>query len=351
MAKGMFNIVCETKGSTAHIRIIGEIGWDTDSSKFRADVDTAVSQGATEAYLYLHGPGGSCIEAAEIVNIVTSSFKRVSGEGGALVASAYTYIAAHCETFVMPSNGLFMIHKPSGGAYGTSGDLQSYLKVLKDIETEYYNTLKSKAANIEEFDNKWSSGDWWMTSAEAKENGFITGVRERQIVDKQTAAMISACGCPQNMIPIFNENDNMEKELIEARQLLELSDSAGWQNVLGKVKEMAALNKELSGEKDKSMKLQERLDAIEQAEKTANAAEAKDLLEAAFRDGRLNDDEKHETRKAWEDLFNSNHQNAKKMLGALPARQSVRDRVGSSDKKSNVWAERQKEIEEANRGK
>ncbi len=94
-----FNISASAQGQTALIRITGTIGWDTDCELFRARIDEIAQQGITDAHLYLNGPGGSCFDAEEIVNIIKSVFTgKVTGEGGALVASAYTRIAMICET-------------------------------------------------------------------------------------------------------------------------------------------------------------------------------------------------------------------------------------------------------------
>ena len=71
-------------------------------------------------HIYINSPGGECFEANEIVNVIKKFPGKITGEGGALVASAATYIAINCTSFSMPANGLFMIHQVSGGACGLS---------------------------------------------------------------------------------------------------------------------------------------------------------------------------------------------------------------------------------------
>lgn len=347
MEKIPFTIVCEVKDKTAFFRIIGEIGWETDSSGFREEVDKAVSEGATQAHLYLHGPGGSCTEAAEIVNIM-SVFKKITGEGGALVASAYTYIAAHCETFEMPANGLFMVHKPSGGTWGTSDNLQSYLKVLQDTETEYYNTLKAKATSPEEFDKQWNKGDWWMTASEAKENGFVTSVKEKLKIDKQTVAMISACGCPNTKIPNSNEN---KIDMDEVKKILKLSASATEKDIVDAISPLLALSNKVADLTTERDGFKARIEAIELAEKEANSKEAKDLIAVALKDGRLTEDKEGSVEKFWLSSFEGNHEGSKKMLAALPKRKNVIETLSGGEPKESAWEKRQREISEANKGK
>lgn len=223
-----FHIHAAAQGQTALIRITGSIGWDVDSEGFRGQIDAIVRQGVTNAHLYLHGPGGSCFDAEEIVNIIRAAFTgSVTGEGGALVASAYTRIAMACDTFAMPENGMFMIHKPSGYAGGTADRIEAYLKLLQNIEAQYLATYKEKSVNTVELEKQWQKGDWWMTAKEAKENGFVTEVKGKAKIDAATTALISACGCPAGMLPnITNQTKILEMDLKTTARMLGLPESA-----------------------------------------------------------------------------------------------------------------------------
>ena len=119
-----FAIVAAASGQKAEVRITGHIGWETDSENFRKQVDDIIASGITEADIYINSPGGSVFDANEIVNIL-SRFTVKNCTGGALVASAASYIACACDTFEMPENGMLMIHRPSGYAGGKIEDFQS----------------------------------------------------------------------------------------------------------------------------------------------------------------------------------------------------------------------------------
>ena len=84
-----------------------------------------------DVHIYINSPGGECFEANEIVNVIKKFPGKITGEGGALVASAATYIAINCTSFSMPANGLFMIHQVSGGACGRVADIESALEVMR----------------------------------------------------------------------------------------------------------------------------------------------------------------------------------------------------------------------------
>ncbi|MDR0385486.1 MAG: Clp protease ClpP [Prevotellaceae bacterium] len=229
MTANSFYINASRKDGKALIRITGTIGLDASTEPFRSQVDSLVNEGVKDVHLYINSPGGSCFDAAEIVNIIQGSFKgKITGEGGALVASAASFIALHCSTFSMPENGMFMIHKPSGGKEGNVGDLESYTKLLKDIENQYYNVYKKRTTNPRLLDENWKAGDWWMTAREARDNGFITDVRESTVIDRQTSALISACGCPRDKFPKDEDSDE-RRQITEA---LGLPDDAGTEQIL-----------------------------------------------------------------------------------------------------------------------
>ncbi|MFV0482973.1 MAG: Clp protease ClpP, partial [Bacteroidales bacterium] len=147
MSKKTFTLCVARVESEAQIDIIGTIGWseETTYEGFRELVQEAKAQGATKARLYITSPGGSCFHANEIINLLNDEFDTVEGIGGALVASAASYIAVRCSTFSMPENGQFMIHPPSGGEWGKAEELEAYAEMLKNIEADYLKAYQAKA--------------------------------------------------------------------------------------------------------------------------------------------------------------------------------------------------------------
>lgn len=235
MAKIPFSIKASKQGNRGLIRITGTIGLDTNADLFRSQIDSLINDGIKDVHLYINSEGGSCFDAAEIVNIIQSSFNgRITGEGGAIVASAATFIALHCNTFTMPENGMFMIHKPSGGKEGNVRDLESYTKLLRDIENQYYNVYKSRAIDPKHFEQQWNSGDWWLTAQEAKENGFITDIKGQASIDEKTVAIITACGCPSSKFPSIKKviNKDINEDLLKIIDALDLPSDASLKQIL-----------------------------------------------------------------------------------------------------------------------
>ena len=225
----------------ASVRIIGSIGWETNADEFRAEVEKLISEGISDCHIYINSPGGSCFDANEIVNIIRGFKGKITGEGGALVASAATRIAAECATFSMPENGIYMIHKPSGVAMGRSNDIESYLKLIKDLEAEYLSVYKKMAVDEAELLAKWEAGDWWLTAKEAKEKGFITGVIKKTEIDEKTTALIASCGCPFAVVPTEIQSVITNKKSMRIIALiLGLPEDATEEQITAKIKELQA---------------------------------------------------------------------------------------------------------------
>jgi ATP-dependent Clp protease protease subunit len=73
-----------------------------------------------------------------------------------------------------------MIHQPSGGAQGTSSDMEITLKEILKIKKELYQIIADHTGNPFEKVEKDSDRDYWMNSTEAKAYGIIDEVLVRQ---------------------------------------------------------------------------------------------------------------------------------------------------------------------------
>ena len=190
------NITAKAENGRAVISIKGQIaGWRDSEKNFTATVDSLIESGVKDAHLYINSPGGDCFEANEIVNVIKRFPGTVTGEGGALVASAATYIAIHCQQFTMPENGLFMVHQPRGFASGRKAEIKTYLDLLDKISQTYYDAYMARTTMTEkEFKEKWDAGDFWMNAKEAKEYGFADSIGGKTDITEATASMISQAG-------------------------------------------------------------------------------------------------------------------------------------------------------------
>ncbi len=346
MNKVPFQITAEQKDKIAQIRIIGHIGWRIDAESFRQKVDELVEAGCTGAHLYINSPGGSCFDANEILNILQVFKGNITGEGGAIVASAAAYIATHCDAFEMPENGKLMIHKPAGGVSGTAEKIESYLKMLRDLDTEYYEHFKAKAKDKKNFKEQWLKGDYWLTAKEAKREGFISKVKKQFKMDAENAMMIQAVGFEAPKTEDINQKTeiNMNKLQNLIAGLLGVSADASVDTLVAKVKDALDAKATLEKQRDE---FKVKVKAFEQKEKEALTAEATQLVDEAVKAGRLDAKGKEAMMK----LFASDHEAGKNAIEALPKAESITARIedGKGTPTESAWEARKREIDERNK--
>lgn len=301
------NITAKAENGRAVISIKGQIaGWRDSEKNFTATVDSLIESGVKDAHLYINSPGGDCFEANEIVNVMKRFPGTVTGEGGALVASAATYIAIHCQSFTMPENGLFMIHQPSGIASGRKAEIKTYLDLLDKISQTYYDAYMARTTMPEkEFKEKWDAGDFWMNAKEAKEYGFATSIGGKTDITEDTASMIAKAGyngpVSLTVAKQINNPKNPKKEMELNALLVQFGLSASMSE--------GQFIETISEWKRKA----ERVEMLEKKEEDRQNAEIEALLNQAILDRRITADVKED----WREMLVSNFESGKKMLAAM----------------------------------
>lgn len=271
-----FRFSAQQANGRAEIRIDGDIsGYGSSASSFRAALQALVSAGVRDAHVYLHTRGGNVFEANEIVNEVRRFPGRVTGEGGALVASAGTYIMLHLEDFTMAANGMVMIHKPSGVVEGNEDQVEGSLQGLKKL-TQQYRALYAKAMGKkeQEVEDLWSKGDVWLTAQEAKAMGLVARIAEAVELDEEELEAMTACGAPKDKLPKAAAkgatNQPQQMDIKALRATLGMPDTATEAEVLARVNEL-----KLAEERSR------------QAAQEQRKAEVKALIDAAVKDRKI----------------------------------------------------------------
>ena len=304
-------ISIKSEGTVGRVDIIGNISeWgDNNAIDFRERCQEVKDAGATSCLVYLMTNGGDCFQANEIVNILIEIFGSYTGEGGAIVASAGTYIAVNATSFLMAKNGQFMIHKPAGSVYGTETDMENYLKLLKNMTISYYGSYKAKLKKPEpDFLAKWDGGDFWMTAQEAKDWGFVTEVKEPVKVTQALAASIKASGSPLDFSPeyiILNQNKDNEMNLQAIALTLGLDANASEADITARI----AANAKKAADYDALVA------ATAQKEKTEKADKIKATLDKAEKEHRI----KADTRANWQSMLEANYETTLKVLDSIQA--------------------------------
>ena len=296
------------EGTKGRVDIIGQISeWGrNNATDFRSKCQELKDSGISNCHVYLMTVGGDCFQANEIVNILIDVFGSYTGEGGAIVASAGTYIGVNAKSFTMAKNGQYMIHKPSGWIDGNETDVENYLKLLKNMTVTYYDAYKAVLKKSEpEFKAKWDAGDFWMTAQEAKDWGFITDIKEPVKIDKETAQAIKNSGSPIAVAQsdISDQPNDLTMDVKATAIALGMDPNSTEEQVNAQI----AANAQKAKDYDTLKAEQGR------KEEQEKAAKIKAELDTAEKDKRI----KADARAAWQAQFEKDFEGTKALLGGL----------------------------------
>lgn len=120
--------------------------------------------------IHINSGGGSVCGGVAIYNMLKrhKGFKTVYVEG--LAASIASVIAMVGDKIIIPSNAIFMMHKPWAKCVGNADDLRKEADVLDVHQKTILNTYMQKAREGVEEDtlNDLMEQETWMTGEEAK---------------------------------------------------------------------------------------------------------------------------------------------------------------------------------------
>lgn len=131
-------------GATGEITISGALGdWYGEYSleQFQKDFSALVAQGVDAVNINLNTPGGSVSDAFGMYDIIRSAGVPVHAYVNGLCASAGTIVAAAAQDITMAPLSQWMVHEPTGGAYGTLAECQmaiDYFAKLRDDLIDIY---------------------------------------------------------------------------------------------------------------------------------------------------------------------------------------------------------------------
>ena len=308
MAHEKLQISISAEGTASRVDIIGSISeWGRNNAvDLRTRCQELKDGGATSCHVYLMTVGGDCFQANEIVNILNQVFGTYTAEGGAIVASAGTYIGVCATEFTMAKNGQYMIHKPSGWVEGNETEVENYLKLIKNMTVTYYDAYKAKLKKPEkDFKAKWDGGDFWLTAQEAVEWGFASSVKDAVKIDQETAKAIQESGSPIAILntDLIHKNDNEEMDLKAIARSLGMPEASTEDQINARLQE----NARKAGDYD-TLKAE-----TDRKEKEQNAATIKDLLDKGEKSKLF----KADARANWQAQFEKDFEGTKALYDGL----------------------------------
>lgn len=322
--KGLIKIEA-TSSNSAYISMKGDVS-DWDALMFEAQVNALIEQGVTEASVFLETDGGDVFAAYKIGATIRRFPGKVHGTLGVMCASSGTYISSHFDTVKMPSNGVFMFHKPMLFAQGNIDEVSSQMKLLADITKEFLKVYTQVTGKSEaEIEALWKN-DCYLTAKEAKEMGFVSEIIEEVPLTPKIAASLHRDRLPEKFTqikaykieePKNNNNYSMKKVAIMAvlgsvPQIVALSENASETEVLAAIK--AAMDGKDVIINDLKRKIQQ-----------INTEKVTVIVDAAIKDGRITESEKPH----WTAMIEANYEASSAILNNMTPRVDINQTINN----------------------
>ena len=160
-------------------------GTIADESWFDDDVTPALfkeelNSGDGDIVVWINSPGGDCVAAAQIYNMLMDYKGAVTVKVDGLAASAASVIAMAGTKVLMSPVSMMMIHNPVTIAMGDSEEMEKAIEMLDEVKESIMNAYEIKTGLSRARISHLMDAETWMNANKAMELGFIDGILSRE---------------------------------------------------------------------------------------------------------------------------------------------------------------------------
>ena len=303
-----FNFLPKSDGG-ATILLYGDVGpWgDIDSERVVTEL-LALEGEYNSIDVRINSTGGDVFTGIAIFNALRQSKANIKIYVDGIAASIAGVIALCGKPLYMSQYARLMLHKVSGGAYGSAKELRETADLIEDLEGSLAEMVAQRAnLTKEEVHSRYFADgkDHWLTAKEALALGMIDGIH-----DLPDPPALDESSSTDDIYQVFN--NRLETEAQEPSTMALLDEikripsfaNATEADIVARLQNQA----QKLEEKDKAItNLQERVAELE-------AKELEALLNTAVADGRITQEQKP----TYLNLLKSDRANAEALLASLP---------------------------------
>lgn len=129
--------------------------------------------------VWINSPGGDCVAAAQIYNMLMDYPGNVIVKIDGIAASAASVIAMAGTKVLISPVGMLMIHNPATLAWGDSGEMQKAIEMLGSVKDSIINAYEIKTGLSRTKLSHMMDAETWMDAGKAVELGFADGILAR----------------------------------------------------------------------------------------------------------------------------------------------------------------------------
>ena len=154
---------------------IAEESWFADDVTPKMFKDELLS-GKGDITVFINSPGGDCVAAAQIYNMLSEYPGKVTVKIDAIAASAASVIAMAGDTVLMSPTSMIMVHNPATIAFGDHNEMQKAIDMLAEVKESIINAYQLKTGLSRAKLSKLMEAETWMSAHKAVELGFADDI-------------------------------------------------------------------------------------------------------------------------------------------------------------------------------
>lgn len=157
---------------------IAEESWfddDVTPQLFKEELNA----GEGDITVWINSPGGDCVAAAQIYNMLSNYKGKVTVKIDGIAASAASVIAMAGTEVLMSPVSMLMIHNPMTIAMGDHAEMQKAIDMLAEVKESIINAYSFKTGLSRAKLSHLMDAETWMDANKAVELGFADDILNR----------------------------------------------------------------------------------------------------------------------------------------------------------------------------
>ena len=138
-----------------------------------------LNAGSGDITVWINSPGGDCVAAAQIYNMLMDYKGNVTVKIDGIAASAASVIAMAGTKVLMSPLSMMMIHNPMTVAFGDSAEMQKAIEMLASVKDSIINAYEIKTGLSRTKLSHLMDAETWMDANKAVELGFADEIMQR----------------------------------------------------------------------------------------------------------------------------------------------------------------------------
>ena len=163
---------------------IAEESWFDDDVTPQLFKDELLS-GSGDITVWINSPGGDCVAAAQIYNMLMDYKGNVTIKIDGIAASAASVIAMAGTKVIVSPVSMMMIHNPMTAAFGNASEMEKAIAMLDEVKESIINAYEIKTGMSRTKLSHLMDAETWMNANMAVELGFADEIMQRPYEEEE----------------------------------------------------------------------------------------------------------------------------------------------------------------------